>query len=239
MPACAAAGTTMRERGLCVLTGAEDALIVNNNAGAVFLTLAGLCRDRDVLVSRGQLVEIGGGFRIPDVLRQSGARLVEVGTTNRTHLRDFEEALSERSGAIMRIHSSNFRQIGFVTEPALAELAVAAHGLRARGWRARAGDRRPGQWHIVWIPTEFGLAAEPMVQASVRCGRGCGDLQRRQAAGRSAGGHHFGPGGTDRAAAPSSTGAGAARGQDDAGGAGCNFASYERGEPCKRSLYGA
>ena len=101
---------------LCELTGAEDALILNNNAGAVYLVLAALCREGEVLISRGQLVEIGGGFRIPDVLRQSGATLVEVGTTNRTHARDYSAALSLQTAAIMRVHSSNFRQVGFVTE---------------------------------------------------------------------------------------------------------------------------
>ena len=95
------------------LTGADDALVVNNNAGAVFLTLTALCRDREVLISRGQLVEIGGGFRIPDVLRQSGAQLVEVGTTNRTHPRDFRGALGPETAALMRVHSSNFRQTRF------------------------------------------------------------------------------------------------------------------------------
>ncbi|MFN2203414.1 MAG: L-seryl-tRNA(Sec) selenium transferase [Caldilineaceae bacterium] len=154
---------------LCRLTGAEDALIVNNNAGAVFLTLAGLCRDTEVIVSRGQLVEIGGGFRIPDVLRQSGATLVEVGTTNRTHLRDFEAALSVRTGAIMRIHSSNFRQIGFVTEPLLDALAGAAHGYISESGR-----------HVLMIDdlgsgtlldtAEFGLSPEPMVQSSLDAG---------------------------------------------------------------------
>ena len=154
---------------LCRLTGAEDALVVNNNAGAVFLVLVGLCRDADVLVSRGQLVEIGGGFRIPDVLRQSGARLVEVGTTNRTHLRDFAEALSEQTGAIMRIHSSNFRQIGFVTEPALEELAEVAHGYsRESGGSVLLIDDLGSGTLLDTAP--FGLAPEPMVQSSLAAG---------------------------------------------------------------------
>lgn len=114
---------------LCTLTGAEDALVVNNNAAAVLLALAALARGGDVLVARGQLVEIGDGFRIPDILRESGARLVEVGTTNRTYLRDFERAWSKKAKAILRVHTSNYRIVGFTAEPALAELAgfAAAH----------------------------------------------------------------------------------------------------------------
>ena len=154
---------------LCRLTGAEDALIVNNNAGAVFLTLAGLCRNSEVIVSRGQLVEIGGGFRIPDVLRQSGATLVEVGTTNRTHLRDYEEALSDRTGAIMRIHSSNFRQIGFVTEPTLDALVGAARSAisGSGGQVLMIDDLGSG---TLLNTAEFGLSPEPMVQSSLAAG---------------------------------------------------------------------
>ncbi len=111
---------------LCELTGAEDAMIVNNNAATVYLVLAALCAPREVIVSRGELVEIGGGFRIPDVLRQSGCRLVEVGATNRTHAHDFSRALSADTAALMRIHSSNFRRIGFVSEPTLLELTSIA-----------------------------------------------------------------------------------------------------------------
>jgi L-seryl-tRNA(Ser) seleniumtransferase len=154
---------------ICRLTGAEDALVVNNNAGAVFLVLAALCQGADVLVSRGQLVEIGGGFRIPDVLRQSGARLVEVGTTNRTHVRDYSDALSEHTAAIMRIHSSNFRQIGFVAEPSLKELAHAAHGyVREHGDSVLLIDDL-GSGTLLET-TAFGLAPEPMVQSSVSTG---------------------------------------------------------------------
>ncbi len=115
---------------LCTLTGAEDALVVNNNAAAVLLALAATARGGEVLVSRGQLVEIGDGFRIPDILRESGAELVEVGTTNRTYLRDFEGAWSERSRAILRVHTSNYRIVGFTAEPPVTELAELAH---ARG----------------------------------------------------------------------------------------------------------
>ena len=112
---------------LCALTGAADALVVNNNAAAVLLALAATSRDGEVIVSRGELVEIGDGFRIPDILAESGARLVEVGTTNRTYLRDVEHAWSERTRAVLRVHTSNYRIVGFTAQPALDELVVLAH----------------------------------------------------------------------------------------------------------------
>jgi L-seryl-tRNA(Ser) seleniumtransferase len=113
---------------LCTVTGAEDALAVNNNAAAVLLALAATARGGEVLVARGQLVEIGDGFRIPDILRESGADLVEVGTTNRTYLRDFEAAWTERTRAVLRLHTSNYRIVGFTAEPTLEQLAGLAHG---------------------------------------------------------------------------------------------------------------
>ncbi len=109
------------------LTGAEAGLVVNNNAAAVLLALAATARGGDVLVARGQLVEIGDSFRIPEILAESGARLVEVGTTNRTYLSDFEAAWSERARAILRVHTSNYRIVGFTAEPLLEELAKLAH----------------------------------------------------------------------------------------------------------------
>ena len=112
---------------LCTVTGAEDALTVNNNAAAVLLALAATARGGEVLVARGQLVEIGDGFRIPDILRESGAELVEVGTTNRTYLKDFENAWTGRTRAVMRVHTSNYRIVGFTAEPSLEELAELAH----------------------------------------------------------------------------------------------------------------
>ncbi len=157
---------------LAQLTGAEDALVVNNNAGAVYLTLAALCAGREVIISRGQLVEIGGGFRIPDVLRQSGAILVEVGTTNRTHAYDIREAIGAQTAAVMRVHSSNFRQIGFVTEPSLAELAALAHGNAPGGADSRDSvilidDLGSG---TLLATQPYGLAPEPMVQESLAAG---------------------------------------------------------------------
>jgi len=110
------------------LSGAEAALVVNNNAGGVLLALTALARRKQVAVSRAQLVEIGGGFRIPDVLRESGAHLLEVGTTNRTHLSDFQAAIAAGADLILLTHHSNFKIIGFTTEPTLNELVELAHG---------------------------------------------------------------------------------------------------------------
>jgi L-seryl-tRNA(Ser) seleniumtransferase len=115
------------EEILCRLTGAEAALVVNNNAAAVMLVLNTLAAGRDVIVSRGQLVEIGGAFRIPDVMKRSGAILREVGTTNRTHLSDYEGTIDEQTALILKVHTSNFRILGFTSEVGLRELAELAH----------------------------------------------------------------------------------------------------------------
>src|SRR5437870_12580536 len=113
------------------LTGAESALVVNNNAAAVMLALAALAEGREVLVSRGELIEIGDGFRIPDVLAGSGARLVEVGTTNRTRAADYDRAVGPETAVLLRVHQSNFRVVGFTELPSVGELAQLAqrHGL--------------------------------------------------------------------------------------------------------------
>ncbi len=109
------------------LLGCEHATIVNNNAAATMLALAAIARGKEVIVSRGQLVEIGGSFRVPDVMRESGCKLVEVGTTNRTYIRDFEAAITPETAALMLVHTSNFRIVGFTAEPTVRELAELAH----------------------------------------------------------------------------------------------------------------
>jgi len=154
---------THAEAQLCAITGAEAALVVNNNAGAALLALTHLAQGREVIVSRGQLVEIGGGFRVPEVMAQSGARLVEVGTTNRTYVRDYQAALSENTALLMFVHRSNFYLGGFVHEPSLAEVAAAAHDAGLPLY----ADLGSGALRDT---TEFGLKHEPTVQECLQAG---------------------------------------------------------------------
>ena len=153
------------EELLCQLTGAETALVVNNNAAAVLLVLTALAKRKEVIVSRGQAVEIGGGFRIPDVMRQSGARLVEVGTTNCTYARDYEQAINPRTAALLRVHSSNFKVVGFAAEVTIDEMAA----LGDRYSLAVFDDLGSG---CFLDTTQFGLAPEPVVTRSVALGVG-------------------------------------------------------------------
>jgi L-seryl-tRNA(Ser) seleniumtransferase len=144
---------------LTLVTGAEAALVVNNNAGAMLLALSALAKGKRVAISRGQLVEIGGGFRVPDVMKQSGAKLVEVGTTNRTHLDDYRAAVDEGAAFVLRAHPSNFKVIGFTSEPGLAELC----GLGV----PVLDDLGSG---ALLDTAAFGLAHEPTVQESLAAG---------------------------------------------------------------------
>jgi L-seryl-tRNA(Ser) seleniumtransferase len=145
------------------ITGAEAALVVNNNAAGVLLMLTALCRDREVIISRGQLIEIGGGFRVPEVMAQSGGSLVEVGTTNRTHLHDYEGAINENTAAILVAHPSNYRVVGFTSEPSLVELADLAH---AHGIPLLY-DQGSGALLDVTI---YGLEAEPTIADGLAAG---------------------------------------------------------------------
>ena len=147
------------------ITGAEAALAVNNNASALLLGLQALAQGREVIVSRAEAVEIGGGFRVPDVLRQSGCVLVDVGTTNRTYLRDYEDATNDNTAAYLKVHASNFRVEGFTAEVESRELAELGDRLGV----AVLHDVGSGSL----LPTSrYGLAHEPMPQESVRAGMG-------------------------------------------------------------------
>jgi len=151
------------EELLMALTGAEAGLVVNNNAAAVLLGLSSLARGKEVIVSRGQLIEIGGSFRIPDVMKQSGARLVEVGTTNKTYISDYAQAINDDTGLIFSAHTSNYKIVGFTEEVKLSELVALGkernipvmHDLGS-GILADLGD--------------WGLKDEPTVRASVDSG---------------------------------------------------------------------
>lgn len=148
---------------LCELTGAEAATVVNNNAAATMLILNTIAQGREVIVSRGQLVEIGGAFRMPDVMEASGAILREVGTTNKTHLKDYIAAINENTGAIMRVHHSNYRIVGFASEPSIEELSTVTqeHNLPL------IDDLGSG---ALLDLKEFGIETEPLVQDSVKAG---------------------------------------------------------------------
>jgi L-seryl-tRNA(Ser) seleniumtransferase len=148
---------------LTELTGAEAATVVNNNAAATLLALAALAAQKEVIVSRGQLIEIGGSFRLPEVMSQSGARLVEVGATNRTHPKDYQKAVTENTAAILRVHPSNYRVVGFTSEVPLRELAELAHSrnliLMDDLGAGALVDLKP-----------FGLPHEPTVRESIAAG---------------------------------------------------------------------
>jgi L-seryl-tRNA(Ser) seleniumtransferase len=150
-------------RLLAEVTGAEDAVVANNGAAAVLLALAALAARREVIVARGELVEIGGGFRIPDVLARSGAKLVEIGTTNRTYVRDYANAITAKTGAILRVHASNFALRGFVAKAASSDLAKLA---RERGV-AFIHDLGSG---TLLDTARFGLGTEETVQEAVKDG---------------------------------------------------------------------
>ncbi|MCL5961769.1 MAG: L-seryl-tRNA(Sec) selenium transferase [Chloroflexi bacterium] len=144
-------------------TGAEAGFAVNNNAAAVLLTLSTLARSKEAILSRGQSVEIGGGFRVPDVMRQSGARLVEVGTTNKTYVSDYESAIGPRTGVLLRVHSSNFRIAGFTHSTSLSDLVELGRKYDV----PVVDDLGSG---ALLDTTRFGLGHEPMVQESVAAG---------------------------------------------------------------------
>jgi len=148
------------EKLLCILTGAESALVVNNNAGAVFLIITALAKGREVIISRGELVQIGGGFRIPEILGQSSAYLREVGTTNQTYIEDYEAAINENTGLLLKVHQSNFRMRGFTHFASISELKA----LGKRPDLPVVEDLGSG----ALLPTEqFGLEHEPMVQEAI------------------------------------------------------------------------
>ncbi|MDI6733252.1 MAG: L-seryl-tRNA(Sec) selenium transferase [Planctomycetota bacterium] len=151
---------------LCLITGGESALVVNNNASAVLLSLNTIAQDKEVIVSRGHLVEIGGGFRLPEVISKSGAHLIEVGTTNKTYLDDYRLAINPETKAILRVHTSNFRMLGFVAEVGLAELVQLAHQKHI----AVIDDLGSGALIDLSRYNPKSQWSEPMVQQSIRSG---------------------------------------------------------------------
>ncbi|MEE9168763.1 MAG: L-seryl-tRNA(Sec) selenium transferase [bacterium] len=148
---------------LCFLSGAERSAVVNNNAAAVLIALNTLAREKEVIISRGQLIEIGGSFRLPDVMKQSGAIMREIGTTNKTHFRDYERAVNENTGAILVAHSSNFRILGFTQEAPLEELVKLAHSKNIPLIYDLGGG-------VFLDLVRFGLPHEPIVPEVVRTG---------------------------------------------------------------------
>lgn len=151
------------EELICELSGAEAAITLNNNAAAVFLALKALTDGREVVVSRGQLVEIGGSFRIPEIMAASGAHLVEVGTTNKTYLRDYENAVTENSAAFLKVHNSNYHMVGFTAEVNAADLTALAH----KHDLLVIEDLGSG---VLLDLEKYGLPAEPRVQDSIAAG---------------------------------------------------------------------
>ncbi len=151
------------EEILCRLSGAESAMVVNNNAGAVLLVLNSLAEGREVIVSRGELVEIGGAFRIPDVMKRSGALLKEVGTTNRTHLGDYQRSIGPQTALLLKVHTSNFRILGFTSDVSLQELVQLGREHRLPVME----DLGSGCWIDL---TRYGLRKEPTVQEAIKCG---------------------------------------------------------------------
>ena len=151
------------EKLLCKITGAEAAMAVNNNAAAVMLILSSMAKGGEVVVSRGELVEIGGKFRVPDVMEQSGATLVEVGTTNKTHLSDYEEAITEETKALLKVHTSNYRIVGFTDSVGIDELVPVAkeHDIPV------IEDLGSG---VLIDLSKYGITYEPTVQESIRKG---------------------------------------------------------------------
>ena len=152
-------------RVLCRLTGAESGLIVNNNAAATFLILSALCRGKEVILSRGQLIEIGGSFRLPDCIHQSGAKMVEVGTTNKTHLRDYEQALTAETALLLRVNPSNYRVVGFTQDVPIAELVQ----LKQKYPSSPLVVDDLGCGALINLES-YGLPKEPTVQESIAAG---------------------------------------------------------------------